>query len=187
MGGRKKQPVKGEGEVGEGLKKKVERVPNYPWTDEREKFYLDLIIQGIVAGLRSRGHFKHQFWNDCIAKFKIETHPIPLLQQLNAKRNTLLARWKCFHRLLNLSGWNFNEATQMITTNELAWEEQYAIDKQVSWFKTHPMKYRDELDQIFGEVTAIGRYAQGETLINSVLLEEAQPEGVTGGDELDVL
>ena len=44
MGGRKKQLVKGEGEVGEGLKKKVERVPNYLWTDEREKFYLDLII-----------------------------------------------------------------------------------------------------------------------------------------------
>ena len=35
------------------------------------------------------------------------------------------------------------------------------------------MKYRDELDQIFGEVTAIERYAQGETSINSVLLEEA--------------
>ena len=44
MGGRKKQPVKGEGEVGESLKKKVERVPNYPWIDECEKFYLDLII-----------------------------------------------------------------------------------------------------------------------------------------------
>ena len=44
MGGRKKQPVKGKGEVGEGLKKKVKRVPNYPWIDERKKFYLNLII-----------------------------------------------------------------------------------------------------------------------------------------------
>ena len=69
----------------------------------------------------------------------------------------------------------------MITANDFAWEEQIKIDKQVGWFKTHPMKWRVELDQIFGNVTATGKYAQGDTPIDPLLLGEAQ--GEDGGDE----
>ena len=36
------------------------------------------------------------------------------------------------------------------------------------------MKYRDELDEIFREVTATGKHSQGETPINHILLSESQ-------------
>ena len=132
MGGRKKQPI--EVEEGEGVEKKVvvKKAPPYRWTEVIERFFLTLILEGIKVGLRSGGHFKNQFWHDCIAIFQSNGHPVPSVDQLNSKRNTWLARWKTFHRLLNMSGWNFNETTDMIIANEHAWEEQKKVDTSVS-------------------------------------------------------
>ena len=82
MGGRKKQLVVVE--EGEGSEKK-EKILNYPWTEQIKKFFLDLIVQRINGGLHSGGHFKNQFWNDCIAKIRNEKYLVPLLSQLNSK------------------------------------------------------------------------------------------------------
>ena len=58
MEGRKKQLVVIE--EGEGSEKK-EKIPNYLWTEQIEKFFLNLIIQRINSGLHSDEHFKNQF------------------------------------------------------------------------------------------------------------------------------
>ena len=108
MGGRKKQPIEDVVEEDGEKKVVVVKTPNFPWDNKLESFFLELILQGIRAGLRSGGHFKNQFWHDCVAMFKNSGHPVPSLEQLNSKRNTWLARWRCFHRLLEMSGWNFD-------------------------------------------------------------------------------
>jgi hypothetical protein len=65
MGGRKKKiGANTDGEVVEREKK-----PQYCWSSEMESFNLNLIIQGIRAGKRQDGHWKDQFWHDCVNTF----------------------------------------------------------------------------------------------------------------------
>jgi hypothetical protein len=165
MGGRRIHPITDE----HGNLIPIERRAPYQWTEAAEQLYLNLIIQGIRDGRRVGGHFKDQFWRDCLPPFAQQGLVMPTVDILNSKRTQWLKRWKTFTRLINLSGWGYNEATGLLQASEEAWEQQIAVDASARYFKSNPLKWRTELDEIFTEVTATGQYAERG------IQKEAQP------------
>jgi Myb/SANT-like DNA-binding domain len=145
----------------------------YAWNEKTERFFIDLIVQGIRAGKRHAGHFKDQFWKDCITLFETNNLPVPALDTLNSKRSVWLKKWKTFHRLIQLSGWGFDEATGLLQASDEAWEEQIRIDPEAKYFRRNPLKYRLEMEEIFLEVAASGRYAQGNTDNNPIIVTDS--------------
>src|SRR5277367_2022391 len=123
--------------------------PPFNWTPEAERFYLDLMLHGVVTGKRIDGTFKDTFWNYCISEFA-QRHDLRTLtkDQLNTKRADWKKRWRIFHTLSNPSGWSVDDDGRLQASDE-AWEEQIRREEAVKWFRRNTLRRRDELRDLF--------------------------------------
>ena len=140
---------------------KKPRAPQYDWTDRREKFYLDLMVDGLPR--RENGVWPDDFFDTCCQKFQEMGFPEVTVKQLNSKRTAWSKKWRVWKGLKDNSGWGFDEATGMLTADDKTWETAIAADPSgyTRYFRRHPLKWQENMEAVFSEMHATREFVRG--------------------------
>ncbi|KAK5214711.1 hypothetical protein LTR96_011683 [Exophiala xenobiotica] len=157
-------------------------MPGDQWSPEEEMLYLSLMKEGRRQG-RHGERFKAEFWKECLERMKL-SFPRTSIKRLNSKRAKWKETWSVFLKLYHKSGFAYDEETGWFDAEDEVWEtmKEGPLAK-CYYFKSHPMLYKKELEEIFGKSTATGAFARSRhqlvadfdsQTVNSETMENSQ-------------
>ena len=142
-------------------KSKKPRQPRYAWTETSEKFYLDLMVNGLLK--RENGKWPSNFWDICCERMKEAGYRNITTNHLNSKRSQWSDKWRTWKSLFDNSGWGFDEETGMLTAADETWDAAIKADHTgyTKYFRRHPLKWRTEMEMVYSEMHATGEFVRG--------------------------
>ncbi|XVF80623.1 hypothetical protein PTKIN_Ptkin15bG0088700 [Pterospermum kingtungense] len=118
------------------------------WQPPMDRFFIDLMLEQVQKGNQVDGVFRKQAWIEMIASFNAKFGFNYDLDILKNRYKTLRRQYNAIKNLLELDGFAWDDARQMVTADDSVWQDYIKGHKDVRQFMTRPVPYYKDLCSI---------------------------------------
>jgi hypothetical protein len=131
------------------------------WSEEMQEALVEYLYATFKSGRSSDNSFKKGDFAIAATKVsRVHTGPAPVTpDHCKNKWGDLKAKWKHWLKLSEMSGFGWDEDTQLYKADDYVWDRLNRSEPGILWHKTHILYWRDLLSEILHEAQATGRGA----------------------------
>lgn len=133
----------------------------FKWNREMIVAMVECIHTAFKRGRLSDGGLKKELWNEVAATVRSHANgrSVSGEQCKNKWGSDVKEKWKHFKILGGLSGWGYNNETQLYENDDYIWESLNKQYKHITWHKSNVMYCKEELEEILHDSQANGQGA----------------------------
>ncbi|CUS14474.1 unnamed protein product [Tuber aestivum] len=133
----------------------VPRIPKAIWTKAADKKLIEEMLVQCQKGKKLDNRFKKEAWQEIMIEFNKEMgDEIRSMKQLKNRANIMKQKWKVFNHLLNSSGFEWNNTSEIVTAAESIWTNYLKSNPEAAEFKYRVFENYDALTKIFSNISA---------------------------------
>ncbi|XWS76609.1 hypothetical protein CRYUN_Cryun01aG0191400 [Craigia yunnanensis] len=115
------------------------------WQPPMDRFFIDLMLEQVQKGNQIDGVFRKQAWIEMIASFNAKFGFNYDMDILKNRHKTLRRQYNVIKNLLELDGFAWDDARQMVTADDNVWQEYIKGHTDARQFMTRPVPYYKDL------------------------------------------
>ncbi|MED6138191.1 hypothetical protein PIB30_119046 [Stylosanthes scabra] len=115
------------------------------WQPPMDRYFINQMLAHIEKGNRPDGVFSRQAWMEMISTFNEKFGFEYSLEHLKNRYKTLRRQYNLIKNILDLDGFVWDEARQMITADDSAWQDCIKVHPDARQFMTRPLPYYKDL------------------------------------------
>lgn len=115
------------------------------WQPPMDRYFIDLMLDQVQKGSRIDGVFRKQAWMEMIAAFNAKFGFSYDLDVLKNRYKTLRRQYQVIKNLLDLDGFVWDDARQMVTADDYVWQDYIKAHADARQFMTRPVPYYKDL------------------------------------------
>nr|WAU48796.1 MYB transcription factor 4 [Litchi chinensis] len=120
------------------------------WQPPMDRFFIDLMLDQVQKGNRVDGMFRREAWTEMIVSFNAKFGFNYEVEILKNRFKTLKRQYNVIKHLLELKGFVWDDARQMVTADDCVWQDYVKKHTDARQFMTRPMPYFKDLCMICG-------------------------------------
>lgn len=97
------------------------------WQPPMDRYFIDLMLDQVQKGSRIDGVFRKQAWMEMIAAFNAKFGFSYDLDVLKNRYKTLRRQYQVIKNLLDLDGFVWDDACQMVTADDYVWQDYIKV------------------------------------------------------------
>ena len=137
------------------------------WTSVNRTAFIDSMIEVQESGVFTDSGFKTAQWTSIVEGFERRTNLVYDKQQLQNQHAELKRKYGIFSALKNNSGFGWNSDVRLPTALSEVWDDYCAAHPSARLYKTTTLPNYEELDILFGNRVATGKFARSSAMIAS--------------------
>ena len=137
------------------------------WTSANRTAFIDAMIEVQDSGIFTDSGFKTAQWTAIVKGFEIRTNLEYDKQQLQNQHAELKRKYGIFSALKNNSGFGWNSDLKLPTAPSEVWDDYCSAHWSARLYKTMTLPNYEELDILFGNRVATGKFARSSAMIAS--------------------
>ena len=145
------------------------------WTSVNRTAFLDAMIEVQESGVITDSGFKTAQWTSIVEGFERHTNLVYDKQQLQNQHAELKRKYGIFSALKNYSGFGWNSDLKLPKAPSEVWDDYCAAHPSARLYKTTTLPNYEELDILFGNRVATGKFARSSATIASQYALSASP------------
>ncbi|KAK1323648.1 hypothetical protein QJS10_CPA02g00935 [Acorus calamus] len=136
------------------------------WSSEMKKIFIDLCLEQVKVGGRPGANLKTSAWKKVREEFNQRNLVNYEQKQFKNYWDTLRKQWTTWTRLISLTGIGVVAPGQTVQMDQERWDEHIKAYPDAKQFRYKPLPHADEMEQLFGGVTATGdhRFGSADTV-----------------------
>ncbi|MED6193702.1 hypothetical protein PIB30_118868 [Stylosanthes scabra] len=115
------------------------------WQPPMDRYFINQMLAHIEKGNRPDGVFSRQAWMEMISSFNEKFGFEYSLEHLKNRYKTLRRQYNLVKNILDLDGFVWDEARQMVTADDSAWQDCIKVHPDARQFMTRPLPYYKDL------------------------------------------
>ncbi|XP_061365529.1 L10-interacting MYB domain-containing protein [Gastrolobium bilobum] len=115
------------------------------WQPPMDRYFINLMLSHMHRGSRADGVFSKQAWMEMISSFNEKFGFDYSLDILKNRYKTLRRQYNLIRSLLDLDGFVWDEARQMVTADDCVWQDYIKVHTDARQFMTRPLPYYKDL------------------------------------------
>ncbi|XP_059659590.1 L10-interacting MYB domain-containing protein isoform X2 [Cornus florida] len=127
------------------------------WQLPMDRYFIDLMVEQVQKGNQIDGLFRKQAWMEMNASFNDRFGYKYEIDILKNRYKTLRRQYNVIKNLLDLEGFVWNEARQMVTADDCVWQDYIKTHTDARQYMTRPVPYFKDLGVICRELSGNGR------------------------------
>ncbi|XP_057964303.1 uncharacterized protein LOC131155288 [Malania oleifera] len=148
------------------------------WQPPMDRYFIDLMLEQVQKGNQIDGLFRKQAWMEMIASFNAKFGSRYDIEILKNRYKTLRRQYNVIKNLLELNGFSWDDARQMVTADDYVWQDYIKAHTDARQYMTRPIPYYKDLCVICRDLSDDGR----ECISGQILEQEDEvPEVKFGG------
>lgn len=114
------------------------------WQPPMDRYFIDLMLDQVQKGNKVDGVFSKQAWMEMIASFNSKFGFDYGMDILKNRYKTLRRQYNVIKNLLNLDGFTWDDARQMVIADDYVWQDYIKVcmgstmSFSATWNQTHP-------------------------------------------------
>ncbi|KDO87093.1 hypothetical protein CISIN_1g009421mg [Citrus sinensis] len=120
------------------------------WQPPMDRYFIDLMLEQVQKGNRIDGVFRKEAWIEMIGSFNAKFGFKYDIEILKNRYKTLRRQYNVIKNLLDLNGFVWDEARQMVTADDYVWQDYVKTHTDARQFMTRPVPYFKDLCVICG-------------------------------------
>ncbi|KAL5791885.1 hypothetical protein ACOSP7_000479 [Xanthoceras sorbifolium] len=120
------------------------------WQPPMDRYFIDLMLDQVQKGNRVDGMFRREAWTEMIISFNAKFGFNYEVEILKNRFKTLRRQYNVIKHLLELKGFVWDDARQMVTADDCVWQDYVKKHTDARQFMTRPMPYFKDLCMICG-------------------------------------
>ncbi|KAK0583103.1 hypothetical protein LWI29_033432 [Acer saccharum] len=120
------------------------------WQPPMDRYFIDLMLDQAQKGNRVDGMFRRESWTEMIISFNAKFGFNYEVEILKNRFKTLRRQYSVIKHLLELKGFVWDDARQMVTADDCVWQDYVKKHTDARQFMTRPMPYFKDLCMICG-------------------------------------
>jgi hypothetical protein len=138
------------------------------WNDAQKWILADCMVEETQSGVFTDNGFKSAAWNRIHEAFNHICADRSIVcnydkQQLSSQHSTFKKKFKVFQKLLEQSGFGFNDTECLVTADPDTWVAYISSHPDAAEFKNNPFPFYHKLNIVFTGKYATGKYARSST------------------------
>ncbi|KAK1295630.1 hypothetical protein QJS10_CPA03g00795 [Acorus calamus] len=129
------------------------------WSPEMKKLFIDLCLEQVKLGGRPGSNLKTSAWKKVREEFNNKNLTNYDQRQFKNYWDMLRKQWNAWKKLISITGIGEVAPGQTVQMDQERWDEQIKANPEVKQFRYKPLPHADEMEQLFGGVTATGEHA----------------------------
>uniref|UniRef100_A0A2P2JI35 L10-interacting MYB domain-containing protein n=2 Tax=Rhizophora mucronata TaxID=61149 RepID=A0A2P2JI35_RHIMU len=118
------------------------------WQPPMDRYFIDLMLEQLRKGNQIDGVFRKQAWIDMITSFNAKFGFHFDVDVLKNRYKTLRRQYNVIKNLLELDGFSWDDARQMVTADDYVWQDYIKTQTVARQFMTRPIPYYKDLCMI---------------------------------------
>ncbi|XP_044502905.1 uncharacterized protein LOC123223672 isoform X2 [Mangifera indica] len=123
------------------------------WQPPMDRYFIDCMLEQVQKGNRIDGVFRKEAWIEMIASFNAKFGFSYDVEILKNRYKTLRRQYNVIKNLLDLNGFVWDDARQMVTADDYVWQDYVKTHTDARQFMTRPVPYFKDLCVICGDVS----------------------------------
>ncbi|OMO63921.1 hypothetical protein CCACVL1_22185 [Corchorus capsularis] len=115
------------------------------WHPPMDRFFIDLMLEQVQKGNQVDGVFRKQAWMEMIESFNAKFSFNYDMEILKNRYKTLRRQYNAIKNILQLDGFSWDGARQMVTADDSVWQEYIKGHTDARQFMTRPVPYYKDL------------------------------------------
>lgn len=115
------------------------------WQPPMDRCFINLMLAHVRKGNRADGVFSKQAWMEMISSFNEKFGFDYTLEILKNRYKTLRRQYNLIRSLLDMDGFVWDEARQMVTADDCVWQDYIKGHTDARQFMTRPLPYYKDL------------------------------------------
>ncbi|EOX95182.1 Uncharacterized protein TCM_004738 isoform 1 [Theobroma cacao] len=115
------------------------------WHPPMDRSFIDLMLEQVHKGNQVDGVFRKQAWVEMIASFNAKFGFNYDMDILKNRYKTLRRQYNLIKNILQLDGFAWDDARQMVTADDSVWQDYIKGQKDARQFMTRPVPYYKDL------------------------------------------
>ncbi|OMO82032.1 hypothetical protein COLO4_23291 [Corchorus olitorius] len=115
------------------------------WHPPMDRFFIDLMLEQVQKGNQVDGVFRKQAWMEMIESFNAKFSFNYDMEILKNRYKTLRRQYNAIKNILQLDGFSWDSARQMVTADDSVWQEYIKGHTDARQFMTRPVPYYKDL------------------------------------------
>lgn len=120
------------------------------WQPPMDRYFIDLMLEQVQKGNRIDGVFRKEAWIEMIGSFNAKFGFNYDIEILKNRYKTLRRQYNVIKNLLELNGFVWDDARQMVTADDYVWQDYVKTRTDARQFMTRPVPYFKDLCVICG-------------------------------------
>ncbi|KAM7275277.1 hypothetical protein ACFE04_017143 [Oxalis oulophora] len=127
------------------------------WTPEMDRYFIELMVDQVNKGNKLNDHlFSIKAWNLMSASFNANFNHHYDKDILKNRYKTLRNLYRAVHSLLSEDGFTWDSNRQMVTADDLIWDQYIKEHRDARTYRSKTIPYYDDLCLIFTDGTKNG-------------------------------
>ncbi|KAK1295572.1 hypothetical protein QJS10_CPA16g01101 [Acorus calamus] len=141
-----------------GIKEQImdARCGRATWSPEMKKMFIDLCLEQVKLGGRPGSNLKTSAWKKVREDFNHRNLVNYNKKQFKNYWDMLRKQWNTWKKLISLTGIGEVAPGQTVQMDQERWDAHIKAYPDAKQFRYKPLPHADEMEQLFGGVTAIG-------------------------------
>ncbi|CUS10845.1 unnamed protein product [Tuber aestivum] len=151
----------------------IEAARRARWVEGEQRTLVETLVEEVRNGKRAENGFKLVTFAVVQKKIHEKHGSLYEIQQIKNKFNAIKKDYDVFKTLKAQSGFGWDEATQNVTADGEVWDRYLKAHPLAKKFRKEPLKWQQELDELFTGTRATGNNA----IIPSQIFQEGSQVG----------
>lgn len=113
--------------VGSSVPAVSDENPNIEWTPAMDQYFIEIMLENLRKGNRSKSTFSKQAWNDMLGSFNAKFCFQFSKSFLRRRYRKLLKHYSDVQSLLLQKGFSWDDKQKMIVADDLAWDNYIKV------------------------------------------------------------
>ncbi|KAL0459730.1 UNVERIFIED_CONTAM: hypothetical protein Slati_0600200 [Sesamum latifolium] len=150
------------------------------WQPPMDRYFIDLMLGQVDKGNHIDGLLRKQAWREMISSFNVNFGFSYTMDILKNRYKTLRRQHNVIKNLLELDGFAWDEARQMVIADDRVWQKCIKVHTEARQYMTRPVPYFEDLCLIFRELNGDERDPITTHQNLEILDEDPEIKFVTG-------
>ncbi|MBA0680852.1 hypothetical protein Goari_012529 [Gossypium aridum] len=158
--------------VGSSVPAVSDENPNIEWTPAMDQYFIEIMLENLRKGNKSKSTFSKQAWNDMLGSFNAKFCFQFSKSFLRRRYRKLLKHYGDVQSLLLQKGFSWDDKQKMIVADDLVWDNYIKAHPDAHTFRNKKMLnyrdlrliYKNASDSVVSSHMRQGRYTGPKTL-----------------------
>ncbi|KAE8711519.1 Detected protein of unknown function [Hibiscus syriacus] len=135
--------------VGSSIPAASDENPNIEWTPAMDQYFIELMLENLRKGNKSKNTFGKQAWNDMLGSFNAKFCFQFAKSFLRCRYRKLLKFYSDVHSLLLQKGFSWDDKQKMMVADDLVWDNYIKAHPDVRTFRNKKIPNYQDLRLIY--------------------------------------
>ncbi|XVF06136.1 hypothetical protein REPUB_Repub06bG0021600 [Reevesia pubescens] len=142
--------------VGSSIPTASDERPKIEWTPAMDQYFIELMLDNLRKGNKSKNTFNKQAWNDMLGSFNAKFCFQYGKSFLRRRYRLLLKHYNDVQSLLEQNGFSWDDKQQMIVADDLVWDNYIKAHPEARIYRKRKMQNYQDLRLIYGNASNNG-------------------------------